>query len=63
MQELLEKLSKVGILNKAELCVNMEQSTAVCLYQNLGFTIVRQEKTQLGDGKKHTELIMEIVLV
>lgn len=59
MQELLNRLGTVPNLRRVKLMVNKNQTSAVGLYQSLGFEVTGNESTVLGDGNKYDEYIME----
>lgn len=56
---LLTQLAMVRELTVARLAVNTEQRAAVSLYQAAGFHIVSNGAVTLGDGRLHSEVIME----
>ncbi len=55
---MLEKLEGGGI-KTVKLTVNQQQEAAVGLYLTRGFLIAGKEANRMGDGKVHTELLME----
>jgi len=57
LETLLKELKEDGV-TKANLTVNKDQLPAVHLYQSFGFFITGEEEGILGDGLKHTELLM-----
>ena len=50
---------RAGVAVTAALHVNTEQKAAIRLYTSLGFTIIGEAGSVLGDGKEHTEYRME----
>lgn len=61
MVALLNQLENDGV-QKAYLCVNVQQESAVKLYEKVGFTITGKEKRKLGDGNYYDEYDMEKIL-
>jgi ribosomal protein S18 acetylase RimI-like enzyme len=59
MAALLDELAQSDTLETARLTVNQDQLPAVALYRRFGFTIIAQEEVLMGDGKLHTEDIMQ----
>ncbi len=57
LETLLKELKEDGI-TKANLTVNKDQLPAVHLYQSFGFVVTGEEESVMGDGLKHTELLM-----
>ncbi len=53
MDDLISKIAQNKSIKKLSVGVNPIQSAALNLYQSLGFTIVKKEKTVLGDGKEY----------
>ena len=62
MHYLIEIIKDKKEFNKIQLSVNKDQTSAFKLYQKSGFKIVGEEKVVLGDGKEHSEFIMELIL-
>lgn len=62
MEALLDELRKKKSIKTVHLSVNVEQTSAVALYKKLGFQVTGESTGVMGDGKKHTELIMEKTL-
>lgn len=58
MKSLLEKLVKETLIKEVVLDVNIDQTTAVNLYKSFGFTITKNDKLTLGDGKEHEVYLM-----
>lgn len=59
MSAILEETCKIPTIQKVTLAVNAHQDAAVRLYTGLGFEVVGQEESLMGDGKSYTELQME----
>jgi len=55
----IAKVKEDHKLAKIALTVNKVQLHAVALYKKLGFKVVGEETTLMGDGKEYTELLME----
>ncbi len=58
---ILSEIREIPSVKKVILAVNARQEAAVHLYTNLGFKIVGQEESIMGDGNIYTEYQMEKV--
>ncbi len=62
MDGILERLKKKNI-SKVSLSVNKDQISAIKLYEKFEFRVAGEENLILGDGKMHTELVMEKISI
>ncbi len=60
MHKLLETLQKRNDIVSIQLDVNTSQENAVKLYQKMGFTIIKENAKEMGDGKRYNMFLMEL---
>ncbi len=61
LAKLLTELKKAKI-RVVELGVNCKQKAACALYAHFGFVMFEKKRLMLGDGKRHTEYLMRLIL-
>lgn len=61
LTSLLQRLKKASVTG-VKLSVNVEQLTALKLYQSLGFIVKGHEHKKMGDDQLHLEYLMEMSL-
>ncbi len=59
MERILAEIGKNEGIHKAFLGVNQEQTAAVEMYRQFGFTVTSEVEEVQGDGKKHRGYLME----
>jgi len=59
MSKMLEELSKDRGIQTIRLEVNVEQESAVKLYESLGFKKTKAFSQRMGDGLEHQEIEMQ----
>ncbi len=63
MSRILTEFEKNEDIAKAVLEVNIDQTSAIKLYEKFGFSVINRFTCTLGDGKKHEVCIMEKELI
>lgn len=53
MKDLVSRIKKITEIKKITVDVNPEQQSALNLYKNSGFEIIKKYRMVLGDGKEH----------
>jgi ribosomal protein S18 acetylase RimI-like enzyme len=59
MESILNELRQNDMIQRVELEVNQDQSTAVRLYKRFGFEITEEIEGEMGDGCVHIGYVME----
>ncbi len=59
LTQLIDEAKTLWNLQKIHLTVTKEQEAAIRLYEKFGFQAIGEKEELEGDGKTHTELIME----
>jgi ribosomal protein S18 acetylase RimI-like enzyme len=59
MEALTQQISEDPSVEVMSLTVNRDQSAAVALYTALGFVIVGETSSEMGDGRIHDEYMMQ----
>ncbi len=60
IHKILDTLQKRSDIVSIQLDVNTALENAVKLYQKMGFTIIKENKKKMGDGKDHKMFLMEL---